>query len=220
VLLEKLVRSFEGRSSFDWTAVDVRFPEAADGIAREENFNDEIAQQEREESQEYEKQFVQVYENAKHAFDRLFAGGTERPSTVGELVARLQIPGGAFWILAANLYGRVGKQPASEEAIRKFTAECDPFRALMVALCAAQYDRCVRPQYATPSLRSGRNDTFMAVCLPYCHQFVTDDFRQLACYREVISVAGLQTIALSYEEFKSSLFVAPLTAQAATPGAV
>lgn len=216
VLLEKLVRSFEEHSTFDWASVDVTFPEAVEGISHEETLNDELARQEREESRDCEKQFVQIYDNAKPAFDRLFHGSTERPKTLGELVARLEIPGGAFWTLAANLYARVGKRPPDETTMRKFTDECDPFRALMIALCAAQYDRCVRPQHLTPSLRSGRNDTFMAVCLPYCHQFITNDPRQLACYREVISVADLQVTASSYEEFQNALFLRGETANTAT----
>ena len=34
--------------------------------------------------------------------------------------------------------------------MRKFVAHCDPFRALMVAFIAAQYDLCLRPERVGP----------------------------------------------------------------------
>jgi hypothetical protein len=47
----------------------------------------------------------------------------------------------------------------------------------------------------------------MAVCLPYCDQFVTADSGQLAAFREVVSIAGLATTAKSYEEFRKGFIV-------------
>lgn len=215
-ILEKMVARFELAPSFDWREVSVEFPAARDEIVRRENFSDEEAKQEREQQEELKKQFVQVYENAKPAFDRLLKGGVEKvPRNVAELVARLQIPGGAFWTLAGNLYARVGKKPPDEALMRKFISECDPFRALMIALCAAQYDLCLRPERVGPSFRSGRNDTFMAVSLPYCHQFVTNDKGQLACYKEVILVTGLKVAIRSYEEFRNGLSVMGAAASSA-----
>lgn len=119
----------------------------------------------------------------------------------------MQAPGGAFWTLAGRLYSRVGKHTPDEATIRRFTNDCDPFRALMIALCAAQYDRCIRPQHVDPSLRSGRNDTMMAICLPYCDEFVTADPKQSASYKEVVSIAGLNTSMKSYEDFRKGLLV-------------
>jgi hypothetical protein len=205
-IIRKLVVEFEASSAFDWTQVRVDLPEAQNAIAREENFDDDLAEQERKESRALEKQFVKVYEDARPAFDTLFKDSTaNQPESVSELVARLQSQGGAFWPLATGLYSRVGKLQPSEAMVRKFVGVCDPFRALMLGLCVAQYDRCIRPQNVGPSLRSGRIDTFMATCLPYCHQFVTDDSRQLACYKEIVSVARLNVAVKSYEEFRDGL---------------
>jgi hypothetical protein len=216
-IIRKMVARFEASPSFDWRDVYVRFPEAEIEIAREENVSDDDAAQEREHARANNKVFVGVYDDAKPAFDGLFAAGTEKvPGSVSELVTRLQLKGGAFWTLAANLYARVATNPADETTIRRFVARCDPFRALMIALLVAQYDRCVRPPHAGPSLRSGRNDTFMSVCLPYCHQFVTDDLGQLACYREVVSVGNLDVTVRSYEEFHSGFLAMGATAGLAT----
>jgi hypothetical protein len=203
-ILRKMIPEFEANPSFDWRSLRVDFPQAQDVIARQENFGDQEARQEREENEQLKDQFARVYEDAKPHFDRLFtSGAASPPRDVAELVARFQIPGGVFWTLAGNLYARVGKKTPDETLMHKFVAECDPFRALMIAFFAAQYDLCVRPERVGPSFKSGRNDTVMAICLPYCHQFVTNDKGQLACYRAVASIAGLDMIVRSYEEFRN-----------------
>jgi hypothetical protein len=207
-IIRKMVTQFEQSLAFDWTRVFVDFLEAQNAISHEESFSDDLADQEREELRALQKQFVRIYDDAKPAFDRLFNDNTVKtPVSVSELAARLQIPGGAFWHLAEGLYSRVGKLRPDSATLRRFIEICDPFRTLMIALCAAQYDRCIRPQNVGPSLRSGRIDTFMAIYLPYCHQFVTDDPRQMACYKEVVSVAGLSMAVKSYEEFRNGLLV-------------
>jgi hypothetical protein len=216
-IIRKMVKSFEETSPFDWTDVNVRFPEAENEIARQDNFGDDLAEEEREEARVLDGTFVKIYDDAKPAFDKLFAAGKEKvPRSVSELVARLQITGGAFWTLASNLYARVGRIRPDETTIRRFVTECPPFHALMIALCTAQYDRCVRPQNVGPSLRSGRNDTFMSVCLPYCEQFVTNDSGQLECYKEVISICDLNVDIRSYEDFRNGFFVMGAAAGSAT----
>jgi hypothetical protein len=207
-ILRKMVAEFEATPSFDWRKAPVDFPAAQIAIARGENFSDDDARQEREHNEKVKDQFARVYEDAKPHFDRLFSSGAENPPrNEVELVARLQIPGGAFWSLAGNLYSRVGKKSPDEALMRRFVADCDPFRAILVAFVAAQYDLCIRPERVGPSFRSGRNDTMMAICLPYCRQFVTNDKGQLACYRAVASVAGLDVTVRSYEEFRNGFSV-------------
>jgi hypothetical protein len=207
-ILKKMVATFDASSSFDWRNIRVDFPEAQVELARRENFSDEEAAQEREENEKLKAQFARVYEDAKPHFDRLFSSGAASPPrNVADLVFRFQIPGGAFWTLASRLYARVGKKSPDEALIRRFVAECDPFRALMVALNAAQYDLCLRPERVGPSYNSGRNDTLMAICLPYCDEFVTSDDGQIACYRTVASVAGLDVTVRSYDEFRSGFSV-------------
>jgi hypothetical protein len=205
-ILEKMIGDFEANTAFDWRNVSIDFPEAKNELGGRETFSDEEATQEREENETLKDRFARMFSDAKPHFDRIFSGGAEKPPrNVADLVARFQIPGGAFWSLSGNIYARVGKKPPDEMLMRKFVAECDPFRALMIALCAAQYDICLRPERVGPSFRSGRNDTLMAVCLPYCHQFVTNDKGQLACYRAVASVAGIDVTVRSYEEFRDRL---------------
>ena len=54
-------------------------------------------------------------------------------------------------------------------------------------------------------MKTGRNDTFMATCIPYCDEFVTNDAGQLACYREVASIASLPVTIRSYDQFRDRL---------------
>jgi hypothetical protein len=203
-IIRKLVARFEQPLPFDWTEVDVRFRNAENEIARRDNFSDELAEKEREDARACERVFNKIYDDAKPAF----AAATDQPPTsVAEWVAQLQPKGGPFWTFARKLYEYVAKKPADEPTIRKFVAECPPFHAWMIALHAAQWDRCLRPPNVGPSLRSERNDTIMSICLPYCNQFVTNDHRQLACYREVVSICRLDVIVCSYEEFRSGLLL-------------
>ncbi len=209
-ILKKMVAGFESAPSLNWREVPVDFSPAQDYIARGCDFDEGHAQQEREEAHASEKTFTAVYAEAKAEFDqmavKLAAVQARMPRTLAELIAPLQ-SGGAFWNVAKNWLTRAGGRSPDDMTIRRFYDECDPFRAHMESFCAALYERCVRPDSIGPSLRTGRNDTFMAIYLPYCDQFVTDDMRQLQCYRQIISIAGLSTAVFSYEEFRSSFLV-------------
>lgn len=207
-IIRKMIEGFEADATLDWTEVYVRFPEAEQEIIRSETFDDELSKQEREEARQHDREFSQVYEGAKAPFDRLFASSSEMPPiNLAQFIPHLQVPGGAFWILAARLCDRVSKASFDEAMVRRFVGQCEPFRALMLALFAAQYDRCIRPHGVAPSLRSGRNDTFMAVCLPFCHHFVSDDAGQLACFKAVASIAALDVSIHSYDEFLHAILV-------------
>lgn len=208
-LLTRLIASFEDLALFDWRGVDVRlFPEAEQQIAGQGNFPDSLAKMVREEARTYSRAFDKVYADAKPNFDTVFAARPNgRPANVFELVSGLQ-NGGQYWTIARNLHMRLVERPADDVAIGKFVAECPPFHALMIAFCAALYDRNAKPPNARRSLRAGWADTLMAVCLPYCNQFVTDDRGQLACYKEVVSLAALDVTVRSYDEFRSSLCLA------------
>lgn len=209
VILTKLMQGFDvSPPPFNWLTISVRNPDAEAEIARQRIINDALSENERGEARVNNKVFVEVYNDAKLnlPFD-LSATATEKiPASVSELVTVLQNEG-AFWRVSSKWYSRTLKKSPSDAMIREFVAKCPPFRALMTALCAVQYDRCVRPSNVGPSLKTGRNDTFMSIYLPYCNQFVTDDPRQLKCFQEVTSVSGLDTAVRSYEEFRSGFFV-------------
>jgi hypothetical protein len=209
-VLKIMAARFEQSLPLGLEHVNFRMAEAENEIFAQENFDDDLAKQEREEGRSHDKVFVDVYASARTAFDTLAASGTQMPGSVADLITLLQ-SSGAFWTLAKGLYDRVAKKPADDATIRRFHGECEPFRAIMAALFAAQFDRCIRTSKQSPSLKTGRNDTFMATCLPYCDQVITNDAGQMWCYREVVSVAGFDVSIRSYDEFCERLFVAGRT---------
>jgi hypothetical protein len=207
-IIRVTVAQFEQLGRLDHTRLPLRVEEAEKEITSDEVFDEDLAMEEREHGRTHNKTFVSMYAEAKRAFDKLAAEGVSMPGSVAELVIQLQ-QGGAFWTIARDLYDRVAKNPSDDAIIREFYAACPPFRAILIAIVTAQYDRCIRAPNAGPSLKAGRNDTFMAACLPYCDVFVTNDDGQLVCYRQVVSIAEIRVNVLSYHEFQSGLLVMP-----------
>ena len=98
-----------------------------------------------------------------------------------------------------------GTRPAEAE-VKDFVERCPPFKALLVALCFSQYDRCIRGE-REPSLgRAGRYDMFSAVYLAYCSAFVTRDEGQWKALTAVAELIGRETAILLYDDFKARLF--------------
>jgi hypothetical protein len=66
-------------------------------------------------------------------------------------------------------------------------------------------------QYALPrgsekaEFAAGRNDLFMAVYLPYCNVFVTDDVGQQNALRAMAQEVGLGVKILNYPDFRAGL---------------
>ncbi len=193
-LLQKLIRAFEkDPSAFEWNRVEVRLTEAEEKAFRGADVADALSEAVRREAAVPKRRFEQLYAEAKPAFDRVFeANPSSRPKSVADLIGGLQ-RGGQYWKIAQSLYDRLAGHAAEEGTVRKFWDSSPPFQCVMGALCAAFYDRDVRPPNLPRSLEAGWADTFMAAYLPYCDQFVTADDGQLACYREVaqLHVPGL-----------------------------
>ncbi len=207
-LLQKLVRAFDtDTATFEWCKVDVRLDEAVEAAVRSAAISDDLSEAAREEARPMKQLFESMLRDTKPAFDKVLAvNPSARPERVGELIGGLQ-RGGQYWKMARSLYDRLAGHSADEEMVRKFWDSTPPFRCLLGALCAALYDKNVRLPNAPGSLKPGWADTFMAVYLPYCDQFVTADDRQLACYRHVaqLYVPGLSV--RSWCDFRGTLCV-------------
>jgi hypothetical protein len=61
-----------------------------------------------------------------------------------------------------------------ESEVKDFIDRCPPFKALLIALCFIQYDRCIRGENEPSLGKAGRYDTFSAVYLPYCRVIELD----------------------------------------------
>jgi hypothetical protein len=209
LVLETLVKRFSEASVFDWRSVDVRFREYEEVIAGQEIVNDELAKEQRDLARASQNEFIEVFGQPRPSFEELFRGGAEtRPATFLDLVRGLQGSGGAFWSFGIELYGGVAENQPDEETIRKFLDECPPFRCIVLAICIAQYEHCIREPNSGPSLRAGRCDLFMSVYLPYCDQFITDDALQQRCLAEIASVGNVRVAVRSYRDFRNCLLMA------------
>lgn len=206
-ILKTMVARFEKSLPLGVQYVNLRMVEAENEIFCQENFDAELSTQEREEGRIGNKKFDGAYSGARTPFDELAATGVKMPASVADLVCQLQ-QGGAFWKLARNLYERAATRSIEDANVQRFYSECEPFRALMIAVFAAQYDRCIRQGDDGRSLKAGRNGTFMVTCLPYCDEFITNDDGQLACYEEVISVAEINKVTIrSYKDFRNGFSI-------------
>ena len=203
-IIEELIEQFERTGRADWQNTRLRLPDYEREVVLREIINDEWSAREREHTANAKAQFARVFTDAQPHFEEIFKAGKEsRPVSVAELVARLQVQGGAFWGFGEGFYERVAKRKPEESMIRRFVAECPPFQALLMAICVVQYDRSIRePDGKKPS--SDRNDLLMAVYLPYCDEFVSDDRGQQTWLREVVSLCNLPTRVRWHREFRDS----------------
>ena len=112
---------------------------------------------------------------------------------------------GAFRNIARGHYNRAGGRAQDVEALRRFVKACPPFQAMVLASMMFLYGRCVREENVPGSHRADRLDVLMAIYLPYCDVFVTNDPKQGTCLREIASEADIDALVLAYERFRTSL---------------
>jgi len=211
-IAKALIAAFERNQTFDWRAVRVRLPEYEHFLASRELISDQLSKDQREYADKQNVYFEEMYSNARPHFDALFRAGIEvRPTSPADLVSRLHVRSGAFWGYGMGLYRPGAEPPPDEDKIRKFVDSCPPFHALLLAFCVAQFHRCIQEaQLARKS--AGWNDLLMAVYLPYCDEFVSDDRDQQKCLREIVALAKLPVTVRWFREFRDSFSVNPLKA--------
>ncbi len=192
---------------YKWNRLNVRVAAAEVEVARQEFLHD-LSEQTRREMKEWDKQYLKIFRDAKPAFQSLFVSGQTRPS-VREVTEKLMSDGGAHLEIGAGLFERAtGTLPATN-AMKDFIERCPPFRALLVALCFSQYDRCIREERKESFGKAGRNDMFSGVYLAYCKVFVTNDDGHCKAMKVVAELTGLDTEVLMYDEFRARLVGLP-----------
>ena len=203
-IIEEQAKAYQGDSAgYDWKRLNVRVAAVEREVARQE-FMDDMSEQTRREMKEWDKQYANIFRNAKPAFQNLFVPNKTRPS-IREVTEILMGEGGAHLRIGAGLFERAAGTRPIEARMKDFIERCPPFRALLVALCFSQYDRCIREERRQSLGKAGRNDMFSAVYLAYCKVFVTDDDGHCKAMKVVADLTGLDTAVLTYEEFRSGL---------------
>jgi hypothetical protein len=203
-ILTQLVQNNEKNSSSRWDSLDIHFAQCEVEIARR-TFTKKESEEEREFASATEAQFKKTFADVRPKFEKVFQDGTVRPSNADELLTHLDGEGGAFWIMAANLYERAGCTRPNEEQIRAFVESCPPFHALMLGLVHAQFEWSITANPAKKRKRVGKLDLFSAIYLPYCDIYITDDDEQRKCLTQIAAAVKLPVEALSFPDFSSRL---------------
>jgi len=210
-ITKRLAVAFESGCPFDWTRVDVRssvyrtfiLEKEMREVFKENTDYETFSSEQRVSAAETAEQFEKVFLVPRPEFQKIREGGQggEWPKSAAELARGLQRPGGAYWKYAARFYERATGVAVDEEKIRRFVAECPPFRAILAAIVLAQYERAICKDVKTK--RAGKNDVFMAAYLPYCDEFISNDHPQQTALRQIVVIAELQTSVTWYKEFSA-----------------
>jgi hypothetical protein len=206
VIIERQGKAYlADRSGYEWRRVNVRFPEAEGEVVRQEVIH--LASEEtREALRKWDKDFRAIFSNARPAFQKLFDNRSGQRPSLQEVTDRMLGEGGAHRDIAINLFERGTGKRLSEAEVQDFTQRCLPFKALLIALCFSQYDRCIRDEREESLGKAGRLDMFSAVYLAYCKLFVTNDEGQCKALKTVAGMIGKDTEVVLYSQFKAKLF--------------
>jgi hypothetical protein len=198
---------FRDPARFKWQEVDVRASVYEQAIIRRD-FTEELAAEHLQAQLETQKEFEKMWARLRQHLNAVrMMDPSHWPLSFQAALPFLRGDGsanGLLWAFGQMLYERATGSRLSYSEIKAFIDACPPIRACAYGLGLTWFDRCVRPPDAQPSFKAGRNDMMMVAYLPYCERFVTADWDQEQCLREVASVAEIECEVLSYRQFDSS----------------
>jgi hypothetical protein len=198
-------------AGFNWKTVDVRARDYEEAIQQRDLVVDErLSCKQRLAQSKARKTYKKIFARLQPKLAKILAAhGEAAPPTFRETLARAEgAEPNLVLAISKNLYDRAAGCDASQASIRQFIGACPPFRAIIYALLMSWYDISLADPVKSERFKAGRNDLFMAVHLPYCDKFVTDDCEQEKCLREIVAVAGLETEIMSYDGFCDSFLIA------------
>lgn len=208
-ILERMIQGFDSQKSFDWRVVSIRAHDYEREVVVREIIDNQLSEEQREYQSGMEGQFATVFRDARPHFEELFREfPNSRSSSVSDLVTSLQVSGGAFWELGKQLCEKITRKSSSQSNIEAFVRACPPFHTVMLSFVVAQYHRCISPDEGKNE--AGRNDLMMSAYLPYCQEFISDDWNQQRSLKEVVSIANLSVNVRWYKDLRDSLLANPL----------
>jgi len=140
--------------------------------------------------------------------DNLFAAEqAKRPTSYHDFFANTALPGDLVLHFGGTLCRRFVAREISDAEVEAFLDACSPFRAACHGVVMSLYVHGLQIREPGVPEPPGRNDLMMATFLPYCKRFVTGDYPQEICLREIAAEASIECDVLSYENFLSSFMV-------------
>ncbi len=206
LILERLIESYDTNpKGFDWQRIGVGFPQAEYMIARQTSIDEALSQKNRNYYKENDREFKDIYSRARPHFEKIFETSSDPRPDFPDVLEGFNQDDGALWGFAEDIYKKIGHKSFNQKNLRDFYDKCPPFRALVLSLCVAVYERCVRDPRQGESCRAGRVDLFCSAYLPYCQEFVTHDPRQLLALQMVAAHGYLQVNVRSFDDFRKGL---------------
>ena len=203
-IIEHQAKAYQkDQKGYEWRKLNIRFFQGEQEIFRQEIVH-EFSDETRTSNRKWDKDFKALFSAARPAFQQLFEQ-EERPS-LKAVTEHLMSGGGAYLSIGAGLMERATKVLPLETEVKDFIDRCPPFKALLVALCFSQYDRCIRGENEASLGKAGRYDMFSAAYLPYCKVFVTRDEGQWKALTAVAELMRREMEILMYNDFKAKLF--------------
>jgi hypothetical protein len=194
---------------YSWRNVQSRYFDLEDAVLSGSYHADEdLVCEQATQMETIQAQFEQCFPKSQRT--------TPLPNSFADWIIESKVKNGSFWNTARLLYcaafrpqngimiGRPLSEPPDDSALQVFLDLCPPMRSIVYAFELTHYDRSLRKQNAL-SYSAGRNDQVMAVYLPYCDQFLTDDKQQHRCLTKVTSSARIPSQVRFYDDFRSSL---------------
>jgi len=188
---------------FDWMNVDVGMPQGfEDLMSRRDYLDEEFCTDQRIEQREVEKRFRQSLKSLRPALDEIPV--SDRPASFEEFVT-MEADGKPLWDFGPGIYYKASGVRLADPEIKDFMKRCPPFHALCLGQTIGSYDWSLGRQQGPKNQPAGRNDLMMAVYMPYCDQFVTNDSSQREALREVASKVQMPCQVLSFDEFAQAV---------------
>ena len=207
-IIEHQAKAYQNdQKGYEWRKLNIRFFQGEQEIFRQEIVH-ELSEETRTSNRKWDKDFKALFSAARPAFQQLFEQ-EERPSlkaVTEHLMSGAGAGGGAYLSIGAGLMERATKVLPPESDVKDFIDRCPPFKALLIALCFSQYDRCIRGENVPSLGKAGRYDMFSAAYLSYCKVFVTRDEGQWKALTAVAELMGREVEILMCDAFKAKLF--------------
>jgi len=205
-IVQRLLRLHASGEDYHWRHQDIRFVSALNFVLGDEPVSEKLSEKQRKEVGQLEDRFIGFFEGERWKFERFFKTGGTRPQTYSEMLQLIKVESGSFWALASVIYHSATGKSLSLNKAKEFLDSCPAARALVMAVCMAQFERSVRDLKTALSYRAGRFDLLCTVYLCYCDLFISADKRQCNALGAIAEAGNLRAKVVYYPDFRRRVF--------------